>query len=93
VADNPTDPLCGLFKRSEAGPIRDVHDGYFNVAEQSNKGLDFALQWIRDIGPGSFKLAIFVPGRFCKQGGDGFLLAGVLPIDRPDNLYCPASST
>ncbi len=53
----PTDPLCGLFDRTglNAG-IDNVRDSFINVAEQTNSGWDFALQWVTDIGPGTFKL-------------------------------------
>ena len=53
----PTDPLCDLFDRTglNAG-IDNVQDSFINVAEQTNKGWDVALQWITELGPGSFKL-------------------------------------
>jgi iron complex outermembrane receptor protein len=53
----PTDPLCDLFDRSglNAG-IDNVRDSFINVAEQTNSGWDFALQWVTELGPGTLKL-------------------------------------
>jgi len=51
----PSDPLCSLFDRSGLNDgIDNVRDSYINVAEQTNKGWDFALKWITDIWEGSF---------------------------------------
>ena len=51
----PSDPLCSLFDRSGLNDgIDNVRDSYINVAEQTNKGWDFALKWITDIWSGSF---------------------------------------
>ena len=53
----PDDPLCSLFDRSglNAG-IDNVQDSYINVATQTNKGYDFAVQWLTDVWAGNFKL-------------------------------------
>ena len=53
----PTDPLCSLFDRSlpNAG-IDNVQDSFINVATQTNKGWDLALQWVQPAWGGTFKL-------------------------------------
>jgi iron complex outermembrane receptor protein len=53
----PTDPLCNLFDRSGVNNgIENIRDSFINVATQSNKGYDFALNWITDLWGGSFDL-------------------------------------
>jgi iron complex outermembrane receptor protein len=53
----PDDPLCGLFDRSGINSgIENVQDDFINVATQTNKGWDVALQWITDLWGGQFKL-------------------------------------
>jgi iron complex outermembrane receptor protein len=53
----PNDPLCDLFDRSglNAG-IENVRDSFINVATQTNKGWDIALQWITEAWGGTFTL-------------------------------------
>jgi len=53
----PNDPLCNLFDRSglNAG-IENIRDSFINIATQTNKGWDIALQWITEAWGGTFTL-------------------------------------
>jgi iron complex outermembrane receptor protein len=51
----PTDPLCALFDRSLPNSgVDNIRDSFINVATQTNKGWDVALQWIVDLWGGTF---------------------------------------
>ncbi|RYG83245.1 MAG: TonB-dependent receptor, partial [Alphaproteobacteria bacterium] len=50
TSDNfPTDPICNQFDRpSGTSGITTVRDSYLNVAEQTNRGIDFTVRYAHD---------------------------------------------
>ncbi len=49
----PTDPICGQFDRDPVdNRITEIRDSFINVAEQSNRGYDIALNYNVDVGYG-----------------------------------------
>lgn len=49
-----TEPLCDLFDRTSINfGIDNVRDSFINIANQENRGYDFAVRYITDVGPGS----------------------------------------
>ena len=49
-----TEPLCNLFDRSGINlGIDNVRDSFINIAQQQNRGWDFATRYSTDVGPGS----------------------------------------
>lgn len=58
TSDNfPTDPICNQFDRDvNSSGITQVRDSYLNVAEQTNRGLDFTVRYITDTPFGELTL-------------------------------------
>lgn len=50
-ASGDNDPLCGLFDRSSANfGIDNIRDSYLNIAEQTNRGIDYAIRYDTELG-------------------------------------------
>jgi len=46
-----TEPLCGFFDRSSANfGIDNIRDNYLNIAEQTNRGIDYSVRYNTEIG-------------------------------------------
>jgi iron complex outermembrane receptor protein len=46
-----TEPLCGLFDRSSANfGIDNIRDSFLNIAEQTNRGIDYAIRYDTELG-------------------------------------------
>ncbi len=46
-----TEPLCQLFDRSLPNSgIDNIRDSYINIAEQTNRGIDYALRYTNELG-------------------------------------------
>lgn len=49
-----TEPLCNLFDRSGVNlGITNIRDSFINIAQQRNRGWDFATRYSRDMGRGT----------------------------------------
>jgi iron complex outermembrane receptor protein len=45
------EPLCDQFDRTSANfGIDNIHDSYLNIAEQTNRGIDYAVRYDTDVG-------------------------------------------
>jgi len=56
-----TEPLCDLFDRSGLGMAPDnIIDNYINIAEQRNRGLDYALRYVVDLPIGDLSTELRV---------------------------------
>lgn len=45
------EPLCNQFDRSSANfGIDNIHDSYLNIAEQTNRGIDYAVRYDTEVG-------------------------------------------
>ena len=53
-SDVASEPLCGLFTRTAAGPdaqsVANVRDNYVNISRQRNRGVDLSLAIDQDLG-------------------------------------------
>jgi len=50
-ASGANEPLCDLFDRTSANfGIDNIHDSYLNIAEQTNRGIDYAVRYDTDVG-------------------------------------------
>jgi iron complex outermembrane receptor protein len=50
-ASGATEPLCNLFDRSSANfGIDNIIDNFLNIAEQSNRGFDYAVRYNTEVG-------------------------------------------
>ncbi|MEG1029680.1 MAG: TonB-dependent receptor, partial [Brevundimonas sp.] len=49
LSDNfPTDPICNQFDRDPTLGITQVRDSFINIAEQTNRGLDFTARFVTE---------------------------------------------
>lgn len=55
-----TEPLCGLFDRSLPNQgIDNIRDSYINIAEQTNRGIDYALRYTNELnGWGNLRIDV-----------------------------------
>jgi len=52
-----TEPLCNLFDRSSIGNgIDNIMDSFINIAQQRNRGYDYQVRYITDLGPGGLTI-------------------------------------
>lgn len=57
LSDNfPTDPICNQFDRDPTLGITQVRDSFINIAEQTNRGLDFTFRFITETPWGELTL-------------------------------------
>ncbi len=53
---DPNSPLCAGIARTTVGALGNVTTTYLNNGRFQTSGLDFQLDWAKDIGPGRFTL-------------------------------------
>lgn len=54
----PSDPLCSQFERSALdNRIETVRDQFINIAEQTNRAIDFRVEYRTEAGPGNLILS------------------------------------